>query len=242
MIRPGDADWLERRAGTLFRLDSDGCILLDRDPSQTPPRLFVQRSDSVVAFNVRADLPDSLVSELTRLAGLEPPAPPGAPLVQAEALQDRLGAIAPPAGGPVFAIPANGDAPGDPALIRSGTEIGRELVGRWRREGLPRALSDLGFIDADDVWAPWVLVMHDGGIAALCQTARLSNLGAEAGVITAPTYRRRGFGALVTRAWAAHPDLNGRTLYYSTSHANLASRALARTLGLAQPAEDWRFV
>lgn len=241
MTRPGDADWLERRADTLFRLDGEGRILAVRDPSQPAPRLFLQRSAGAVAFRLRAGLPEGLASELANLVRLEPPAPPGAPLVQAAAIQACLGDSHAPGGGPVYALTSAGTLPFDPALVRSGSEAGDALTRRWRLEGLPRSLSDLGFTDADDLWPPWVARLQGDEIVALCQSARLSDQGAEAGVITDPAFRRQGFGAQVTRAWAGHPDLAGRTLYYSTAHANTASQALAGRLGLTKVAEDWRF-
>lgn len=79
---------------------------------------------------------------------------------------------------------------------------------------------------------PWAMLLNDGQLVATCHAARFSAFAAEAGVWTAPAFRGRGYAAAVTAAWANHPVLRGRNLYYSTTEDNLSSQRVAARLGL----------
>ncbi len=117
-------------------------------------------------------------------------------------------------------------------LISSDTPNGDRLHTRLTNEGVPQTLVALGFEVADDIWPPWCIALHDGEIVSIGMTARMGPAGAEAGVITVPAFRRRGFAAAVTAGWAALPSLRDRSLFYSTERANIASRRVADRLGL----------
>ncbi|MDA0271296.1 MAG: GNAT family N-acetyltransferase, partial [Chloroflexi bacterium] len=72
-----------------------------------------------------------------------------------------------------------------------------------------------------------------------CHSARRSNPAAEAGLEVAAEARRRGLGVAVTARWAASVREGGREPLYSTTWDNVASRGVARRLGLEVYAEDW---
>lgn len=75
-------------------------------------------------------------------------------------------------------------------------------------------------------------VIRDGKIVSTCVSARENGSAGECGVFTLPEYRRRGFGRQVTAAWCAHLGDLGKVAFYSHTEENLASRRVARSLGL----------
>jgi len=90
-----------------------------------------------------------------------------------------------------------------------------------------------------DAYEPRLAVVRDGVAVAICNSARLTGRAAEAGVETLAGYRGRGYAPLVVAAWAQAIRATGRIPLYSTSWDNLASRAVARKLGLAMYGADW---
>ena len=90
----------------------------------------------------------------------------------------------------------------------------------------------------DDSRQPFVVYEADGAIVAICHSSRATPGAVAAGVSTAVTYRERGFGLAVTQSWAAEAMAGRRAAFYSTSWDNLASRSIARRLGLRFIGED----
>ena len=87
-----------------------------------------------------------------------------------------------------------------------------------------------------------IAIMRDGNgeVASVCYSARSTSDAAEAGVETAARYRSQGYGSMAVRAWAAAVEQSGRVPLYSTAWENVASRQLARRLGLTCYGEEWR--
>ena len=87
---------------------------------------------------------------------------------------------------------------------------------------------------ADDLpWRqPCLAIVADGRLASLCYSARNTAIAAEAGVETVEEFRGRGYAPAVVAAWARAVRAEGRIPLYSTSWDNLASRSVARKLGL----------
>jgi hypothetical protein len=85
--------------------------------------------------------------------------------------------------------------------------------------------------------APVIGVVRDGVVVAACYAARKRPEGMEAGVDTIEPYRRRGFAAGVVTAWRDEVEAIGAQPLYSTEWDNLASRAVARKLGLVAYAD-----
>jgi RimJ/RimL family protein N-acetyltransferase len=77
----------------------------------------------------------------------------------------------------------------------------------------------------------WAITTVGQRVASICHTPRLTPHGAEAGVWTDPDFRRRGYGAAVTAAWASVMAGSGRHLFYSTSADNIASQGVAARVG-----------
>jgi hypothetical protein len=145
------------------------------------------------------------------------------------ALQDVLGREARVERGPAFAFPDVLSEPSrraelllDPHLTRTVPELA------WVRAAKPHE-------------QPLATARNDRGeVVAVCHSSRATAAGAEAGVETASDYRGGGLAGEVTLAWAAAVRAEGRTPLYSTDWSNLASRAVARKLGLVMYGEDCR--
>jgi predicted GNAT family acetyltransferase len=67
---------------------------------------------------------------------------------------------------------------------------------------------------------------------------RITPLAHEAGVETVPLFRGRGYARAVVAAWSAAVRALGAEPLYSTTWQNMASRAVARALGLVAVGRD----
>jgi GNAT superfamily N-acetyltransferase len=72
----------------------------------------------------------------------------------------------------------------------------------------------------------------DGVVTSEAWSSRSTDFAAELAVETRPEFRRRGYGRQVCAAWANRQLRAGRTAFYSHNAENVASAALARSLGV----------
>ena len=98
---------------------------------------------------------------------------------------------------------------------------------------LPDHFLPMKFTTVAELWRPWCIARVDGEIASIVETVRTGPRGVECGVNTAPPFRRRGCAAAATAGWARLEARPGKSLFYSTDRANVASQGVARRLGLA---------
>jgi GNAT acetyltransferase len=131
-----------------------------------------------------------------------------------------------------FVLPERALVPHRGSVVASGTPAGDALLARLQSEGMPAGLAGMSFADTGDLWPPWCAALGGDTVVSVAFTARLSPLGAEAGVATAPEARGRGLAAAVTAAWSMHPTLAGRACFYTTDAENRSSRRVAERLGL----------
>jgi hypothetical protein len=210
-------------------MDSHRRITATREPNARPAPYFVLiRGTSNVAWGVRNDLSEEIADELDRLAGEEPPVKDfQAPPLHADAYPSLVGGQL--RSGPAFGFPDEIARPTDVTVVD-------------RLELLERNFR--GWIAAEIPWcSPIVAVMDSGYPVSVCFCATKNSAPAvEAGVETAATFRRRGFAARVTAAWACAIRSSGGVPLYSTDWSNAASLAVARKLGLVQYASDWSLV
>lgn len=224
---------LALQAATMLRLDAEARILGEAPPDGGPgPRLYAVGDGAGMQAWVHRDLPPGRASAAMRIAAAAPP------WTDPDRLPDAASELAALIGGErsaslVFALQVapRPHAPHE-TVILSGAPAGDALLDRRVRQGVPAHLLEAGFAGPDDFWAPSAAALEDGGIAALAFAARLAGRSAEVGVYTFPAWRGRGFAGRVVRAWAAHPDLAGRELFYSCAADNAASRRVAAGLGL----------
>jgi hypothetical protein len=76
------------------------------------------------------------------------------------------------------------------------------------------------------------VVLSSGEPVCWAWTANESEAAAELAVETVAEYRRRGYARQAAAAWAAHVLGKGKVAFYSHEACNLASEALARSLGV----------
>jgi len=104
-----------------------------------------------------------------------------------------------------------------------------------------RAVPELAWIRAaTPAEYPLSIARNSSGeIVSICHSARSTANSAEAGLETATGYRGRGLADAAVLTWAAAVLAEGRMPLYSTQWTNLASRSVARKLGLIPYGEDY---
>lgn len=213
------------QAETLFLHDPFGRLLGLNEPQHpTPaPYLFVGVTDDGALCRLRRDLPAALCDELcaiVRRSGREAwEEDSGACEELARRLTASGRAVDAVWRGPAYIFPSvipetNGAVTIDAANA--------ELLG----EQFADAAADLPYT------RPCTAAMRGGRAVCVCRSVRISKSAAEAGVFTLPGHRGRGHARDAVTAWAAAVRHAGLIPLYSTSFENLASRALARSLGL----------
>jgi hypothetical protein len=217
---------------TLWEVDGDRRLVRSRPGDwREPPRLVVASDGEALVWSCSAVVPDSIVESVDRALADEPAVPPmpgdrWEPACRDEVVE-ALGPLADIWCGVSYVVREPPGVAADVAWI-AGLDAAScdELVGRMPER------------DRSSLAPPWAAVMVDGRVAAVCETARSAPRSVEAGVWTYEPFRRRGLGAAAVAAWSTL--VAGRTTFYSTSADNLASQALAASLGLRPLAVWWQ--
>lgn len=233
-----DLDLVRAQLRSAFIVDADGHIVAHNDPPRTAVDFKILLSGckegNVELF--AAGLDRTRRVEVERFFATEPPLAQFAqhPIHLAHYAKILAGGEAPPkiAIGLNWHLRRGIGVPIEAPVVMSGTAAGDALMARFQNAGVPPALVALGFTDTDEFWAPWCAVFEGNEIAALGFSARLGDAAADLGLVTVPGFRGRGFGAIATAAWAAHPALACHTLFYSTQLTNLSSQRVVARLGL----------
>jgi RimJ/RimL family protein N-acetyltransferase len=225
-----DWDLMQIHISALYRHDERNRLLAVNEPGPPrpddplPPRLYLGRTRAGHVWRFRHDLPESLVAELEAKLAAEPV---GADLSQPPrclaALQATLARDAPLTrtwSGPAWRFPDEISAP--EYEVVPVTTANDDLV----RSRFPVLADDLPWRQ------PCLALLDDGRLASLCYCARNTPVAAEAGVDTLEEFRGRGYAPAVVAAWGRAVREEGRIPLYSTSWDNLASRSVARKLGL----------
>lgn len=224
---------------TAFVLNAQNRIQSTREPDSTHgPLLALARGAESCAWAVRDDVPSDVAGQLDSLARCETGTsdlhePPRHAkqyisllrhlVVNRAVLDSKLRE----SDGPAFVFP--GTIPDLGVAVRIEEE---ELLNRHLHGWLPGEIAAGRY--------PVMAVVLDGYPVSACCCARRSSVAAEAGVDTAAAYRRRGFGPIVTSAWARAVRAEGLTPLYSTAWTNNASLAVASKLGLVPYASTWK--
>jgi RimJ/RimL family protein N-acetyltransferase len=217
----------------LYECDASGAIVASRDPDVMPPRFHLMRTRAGNVWLLRAGLEATQVDALRAVLAAQPHVADGADAERRppdlSAIRAVLGAHAPVVGeysGPASCFPSHLSTAGRVEILTDRGRAPRTGAFAWLREARPTA-------------DPIALVRSASGeVVSVCFSARSSAKAAEAGVETAPEYRRQGFGAAAVLAWALTIRREGRTPFYSAEWTNAASRRLASRLGLIWYGED----
>ena len=220
-------------AESLIRLQSEleyaldaGGFLVPFPHSMEQARFIIYHHSGGYARYYRHDLPLSVCERLAALPG-----------AQAFATPDAVRAI--------LRAPARTEAPGKcEACTRAGTSrrVTESLVptSEPRQDvfigtsGVVVAPPDPGeFPDVVEFEGRFVILSGDEPVAEAF-SVRENPSAAEAAVETGARFRRRGYGRQVTAAWAHHVLGQGKVAFYSHQRTNLASEALARSLGVVE--------
>lgn len=228
-----DFEDLERHVHALYTHDPRGRIVTINEPNgrKPAPHLYLGRSKAGNLWRLRADLPEALVEALSGLCATEPVLgiDRRVPL-HAEEYLTRLGAHVPVRqswNGPAYRFTL------DPGPVSDVVDVTPENASHVLRGGFEAWLPDV----AD--WQPFVAALDAGRAVSVCQSVRITPQAHEAGVETLAEYRGKGFARRAVVAWARRVLDRGAAALYSTSWENVASRSLARSLGLDMYAVDF---
>jgi RimJ/RimL family protein N-acetyltransferase len=217
----------------LYERGASGFITASRDPYLTPPRFHLLRTPSGTRWLLAARLEPAQRGRLAAILSVQPPisdcADAEAHPPDLDAIRAALAEHAPPDReyrGPAFFFPDQTPTPDRAELLADLSDAPHDGPFAWLRNA-PNASHPIAIVRADN-----------GEVAAVCYAARSTSAAAEAGVETAEHYRGRGYGSAAVVAWAAAVREGGRVPLYSTNWQNMASRALAKRLGLVCYAED----
>jgi RimJ/RimL family protein N-acetyltransferase len=214
----------------LYTHDDDRQLVAVNEPNGAPaPRFFLGRTIDGpvcrfrhdVAPDLRQELEAAVAKELVRGDGVDSPIDPA----HYERIIGRHASVQRTWTGPAFCFPDNLPASGDAIRVtRENAAVLERHLHAW--------IPDVPLCD------PMLVSIVDGDAVAVCGSVRRTNMGYEAGVETAPAYRRQGHATQVVSAWAHAVRDMGLLPLYSTSWRNEASRAVARRLALVHFGSD----
>ncbi len=219
-----DLELLNRQIDTLFRHDGAGRLRCVNEPAEPEaPRFFLARTTAGNVWRFRHDLPVEVTGALEALARLEPvPHALETDVTYFAALRDVLEnheRVRQIWSGPAYRFPETLESASN--TVRITDSNAGVLEGHF--SDLRANLS---------AYEPCVAALQGGQAVSVCCSARTSAGAAEAGLETLAAFRGRGYAAAVVSGWAAAVREGGKTPLYSTGWENVASRGVARRLGL----------
>jgi hypothetical protein len=232
-----DSALLSIQYRTLFLTTEAGRIVRENDPDHSPgPRLWLAGGAAGNVGGVRRDVADDAATEIAALLANEPAfVTPGSPPQHLDRYIELLSrdAAAPRANlGLTYQVPNGITERSGVILVASDSEEDHRLQASLTTDGMPDQLVELGFGNVSDLWPPWCMVLREGQAISLAFTARLSEVGAELGVVTVPAFRGNGYAAAATAGWSRLPSLRSRALFYSMDQSNISSQRVTARLGL----------
>ena len=209
----------------LYVHDAGGRMTHVNEPSgQRAPRFYLGRTVDGVEWRVRDDIDDrQFLDDLQAAAedsallyegALEP--------LDSNRFEEILSRVAPVERiwtGPAFVFNEQVPMHSSAVLVTEGNEnVLRPHLAPW--------IPDVALSP------PLFAVLYEGAAVAVCGSVRRTPVAHEAGVETVPAFRGRGYAGEAVSAWARAIRELGIIPLYSTSWSNVASRGVARKLGL----------
>jgi GNAT acetyltransferase len=219
-----DLSLLSIVADTSFTYDHRGRMLVTNEPLPSArhpaPRLWVGHTSARSVVRFGCSLPDALAEQL-RLILDDGPANPDLtqPPRALPAIRSALLPVTRETAGPEFRFPDQ--IPPVPEAIAV-TEENREFA----RDTFPWLRDEVAH------WQPCFAIVRDGQAVSVCFSSRIGPEACAAGVETLPEFRARGYASAATAAWAAAVRRTDRVPFYGTGWENVASRGVARRMGL----------
>ncbi len=217
---------------TLFVQNEAKRLLYVNEPERPEaPRFFLGRTKEGVIYRFRDDVPQKIVGQLAEIVAKEP----GTLNEKSDYLElykeilRQHRPVQAVESGPAYRFPDKfqNEYPSLPNVVTI-TETNADVL-------------DAHFADLRAVLAsrqPCVAVIQENRAVSVCCSSRTSPGAAEAGLETIPAFRAQGYAAKVVTGWAAEVRKTGRIPLYSTAWNNLASRAVAKKLGLIMYGTD----
>ncbi len=224
--------YMRLHAGALYTYDINeritGCNQFN---GGEVPRFHLARTDVGNFCVFRSDVPDQVVESVQRYAQKEPPLGDShaLPIFQKKYVEllSSHGPVEAIWHGPAYRF-TNTECDNEPNVVDiepSNMELLKAHMDDW--------LADVPHRH------PFLALVDGGHAVAVCASVRITPDAHEAGVETAPSYRRRGYAARVVAAWAKAVSLVNAEPLYSTSWDNRASQAVAQSLGLELVGTDF---
>ena len=226
-----DLDWMCLQVEGLFTYDDAGRMgFVDEQDGGRAPRFFLGRTPAGNLWRFRDDLTPRTVADLTALCETEPVVDTSQLSRHGDAYREVLEETAPierAYAGPAYHFPEEIPVPSHQIVALSEANAG---------------LLEADFPDwvEDTRHRPLIFgLLHEGRVVSICASVRTTAEGHEAGVETLASERGRGFAPAVVAGWARAVRALGAEPIYGTGWENLASRAVARKLGLVMFGEDF---
>ena len=228
-----DLERLDLEGQTLFVLTPEGRIARENDPDRSAgPKFWLAGCGQGNVARLHRDVASGVAAEIAARVSREPPFQVPGTLPHFIGQYERLLPGAQRSLELVHDLPHRLPHETGGHLIASGSADGACFIAGVQKHGMPDNLVALRMRVLEDLWAPWVILMAEGEVAAMAFAARLSADGAELGLATVPKFRGRGLAARVTAAWTNLPELRSRRLFYGADQDNLASQRVVAKLGL----------
>jgi GNAT superfamily N-acetyltransferase len=214
----------------LYTRNPDGRLLAVNDPGAAPaPKFFLGRTTDGNAWWARHDLDAGTLGDLAKFAQSLPRGLPSGPdsdcAASVIARLERMQPVTATWAGPAFAFPSEGETSDGMLVTAASADLLTPYLTSWQGD------VALGI--------PLVATLYEGKAVSICGSVRVTAQAHEAGVETHAEFRGRGFGARAVVSWANVVRRLGVTPLYSTSWDNVASRALAKHLGLTHFGSDF---
>ena len=231
-------DLMKFHADALFTYDANGRMRRVNEPTGpggSAPSFYLGRTVSGCIARYRADLPSDLIDELETLWLTEPVSESVSEFPvhherYLELIDARIGAK-PVSAGPVYCVRAEnaGSIPPPDSKVAELLPDDTSFLQQWLHD----------WLDYLSCARPFLVTVSGDAAVSVCCSVRITTKAHEAGVETAPNYRRHGYGVAAVAAWAIAVRSMKRVPLYSTSWENVASQAVARKLAMMPVGVDF---